>query len=156
MARDEHALQAAVEQSAAVLTAAGFPKMPARVMMTLTYAENGGLTAQELGDYLQVSAAAISGAVRYLQTIGFVRRVAQPGSRRDRYEFPSDAWAAAIMSERPVYSAMATLAEAAYAAIDDPESAPAKRADELARFYRFLERRLPEVMAEWETLRGQL
>jgi DNA-binding transcriptional regulator GbsR (MarR family) len=155
MARDEEALKAIGEQAAAVLTAAGFPKMPARVLMALTYAENGGLTAQELADHLGASAAAISGAVRYLQTINFVRRIAQPGSRRDRYESPDNAWYLAVMNERPIYGVLATLAESARTAIDEPDSEAAKRADDLARFYRFLEARLPEVMQEWETIRAQ-
>ena len=38
MPRDEQALRATVEQSAAVLTAAGFPRMPARVLMALLVA----------------------------------------------------------------------------------------------------------------------
>ena len=45
MPRDEQGLKAAVDQSAAVLTAAGFPRMPARVLMALLVAERGGLTA---------------------------------------------------------------------------------------------------------------
>ncbi|MDQ6739943.1 MAG: MarR family transcriptional regulator, partial [Actinomycetota bacterium] len=82
MARDEQALRAAVEQSAAVLASAGFPKMPARVLMSLMVSDDGALTASELAQRLEVSAAGISGAVRYLQTIGIIRRVAQSGSRR--------------------------------------------------------------------------
>jgi DNA-binding transcriptional regulator GbsR (MarR family) len=153
MARDEQALREAAEQSAAVLTAAGMPKMPARVLMALTVAEDGGLTALDLGEVLGVSAAAISGAVRYLQSIAIVRRVAQPGSRRDRYEIPPNAWLAAFAHERPVYRALADLADAATKAIGDPATTAAARLDEMASFYRFLDARLPELMAEWEKRR---
>ncbi len=150
MARDERALREAAEQSAALLTAAGMPKMPARVLMALTVAEDGGLTALELGKVLGVSAAAISGAVRYLQSIAIVRRVAQPGSRRDRYEVPPNAWLSSFAQERPVYRALADLADTAINAIGDRTTTAAGRLDEMASFYRFLDARLPGLMAEWE------
>jgi predicted ArsR family transcriptional regulator len=153
MPRNEQTLRDVVEQSAAVLTAAGFPKMPARVLMALMVSEEGGLTAQELAEHLGVSAAAISGAVRYLQTVGIVRRLARSGSRRDRYELPEDAWYTAVTSKSPIYGVLAGLAESAVGAISDPSSAARARVDEMARFYRFLDARLPELMDEWETLR---
>lgn len=153
MARDERALREAAEQSAAILTAAGMPKMPARVLMALTVTEDGGLTALELGEVLGVSAAAISGAVRYLQSIAIVRRVAQPGSRRDRYEVPPNSWLAAFAQERPVYRALADLADAASKTIGDRTSTAAGRLEEMASFYRFLDARLPELMTEWERQR---
>lgn len=118
--------------------------------MALTVAEDGGLRAFELGKVLGVSAAGISGAVRYLQSIAIVRRVAQPGSRRDRYEVPPNAWLAAFAHERPVYRALADLADLADAAIGDHTSTAAGRLDGMASFYRFLDDRLPELMAEWE------
>ncbi|MDQ0028256.1 GbsR/MarR family transcriptional regulator [Arthrobacter bambusae] len=155
MARDERALREAAEQSAAILTAAGMPKMPARVLMALTVAEEGGLTALELGEVLGVSAAAISGAVRYLQSIAIVRRVAQPGSRRDRYEVPPNAWLAAFAQERPVYRALADLADAASDAIGDHTTTAAGRLEEMASFYRFLDTRLPALMNEWEQQRKE-
>ncbi len=52
------------EQAAATLAAAGFPRMAARVMMVLMTEESGSATAEELGNRLGASAAAISGAVR--------------------------------------------------------------------------------------------
>ena len=153
MARDDVALAAVVEQSAAALTAAGFPKLPMRVMMTLLVTEQEGLTAGELGDSLNSSAAAISVAVRYLQTVGIVRRVAQPGSRRDRYELPADAWVRTLYAERPIYGALAEFADAAVAAIDDPESLGSKRSSEMASFYRFIAGRMPELIREWDEIR---
>ncbi|WP_426517775.1 GbsR/MarR family transcriptional regulator [Diaminobutyricibacter sp. McL0618] len=153
MARDEQALHDVVEHSAAILTAAGFPKMPARVLMALTASEAGGLTAQELSEQLGASAAAISGAVRYLQTIGIVRRLSQNGSRRDRYELPENAWYGALATESPIYGVLAAQGDAGVAAIDDPSSVGSARLAEMARFYRFLERRMPQLLEEWEAER---
>ncbi len=153
MARDEQALRDVVEHSAAILTAAGFPKMPARVLMALTVSESGGLTAQELSEQLGASAAAISGAVRYLQTIGIVRRLSQNGSRRDRYELPENAWYGALATESPIYGVLAAQGDAGVAAIDDPSSVGSVRLAEMARFYRFLDRRMPQLLEEWEAER---
>ena len=153
MAKDEQALHDVVEHTAAILTAAGFPKMPARVLMSLTVSENGGLTAQELSEQLGASAAAISGAVRYLQTLGIIRRLSQSGSRRDRYELPENAWYTALTTESPLYGVLAAQADAGVAAIDDPSSTATDRLAEMARFYRFLEVRMPQLLEEWEAER---
>ncbi len=155
MARDEQALRDVAERAAAILIGAGMPKMPARVLMALTVTETGGLTAGELGEQLGVSAAAISGAVRYLQTIGIVRRVAQSGSRRDRYELPEDPWYAALTSENAIFGVLAAQADAGAAAIDDPESDARTRLRDMAAFYRFFGTRMPMLLKEWEQVRGQ-
>lgn len=155
MPRDEQGLKAAVDQSAAVLTAAGFPRMPARVLMALVVADRGGLTASELGEQLGVSAAAISGAVRYLEQIGILHRLPQPGSRRDKWEFLDDAWYTALMAKSPIYGVIADLGDRAADAIGDETAAGAVRAREMARFYRFVDMRMPDLMREWETLRGE-
>lgn len=154
MARDEQALRTAVEQSAAVLTAAGFPKMPARVLMALLVADDGGLTAAELGESLGVSAAAISGAVRYLRTLGIIHRMPHPGSRRERWEIFDDAWYTALAGKNSVYGTFAETAAQAIDALDDPSSAGARRTNEMVAFFRFIEGKMPELLAEWEALRG--
>jgi DNA-binding transcriptional ArsR family regulator len=141
-----------MEHSAAVLTAAGFPKMPARVLMALTVTESQGLTAAELAERLEVSPAAISGAVRYLSTLGIIRRLSQTGSRRDRYELPSD-WYALMVRNSPIYGVLADQAETGLAAVGDPASPATERLRDMAGFYRFLQGRLPELIAEWERVR---
>ena len=153
MAKDEAALAEVMEHSAAVLAAAGFPKMPARVMMALTVTESPGLTAAELAERLNVSAAAISGAVRYLQTLGIIRRLSQTGSRRDRYELPSD-WYALMVRNSPIYGTLADQADLGLAAVADPASPATERLRDMAGFYRFLQRRLPTLIAEWEQVRA--
>lgn len=154
MAKDERALAEVMEHSAGVLVAAGFPKMPARVLMALTVTETAGLTASELAARLDVSAAAISGAVRYLQTLGIVRRISQVGSRRDLYQIPSD-WYALMVRNSPVYGVLADQAEAGLAAVGDPGSPATERLRDMAGFYRFLQGRLPEIIREWEAVREQ-
>ncbi|WP_422935773.1 GbsR/MarR family transcriptional regulator [Sinomonas sp. P47F7] len=137
------------ETSAAVLTAAGFPKMPARTLMALVVSADGSLTAAELAEMLGASPAAVSGSVRYLQTVGFVHRVSQPGSRRDRYALPDNAWYVASLRQNPVYERLADLADATALQLPDGSAARA-RVEEMGHFYRFLMARLPELLDEWE------
>jgi DNA-binding transcriptional regulator GbsR (MarR family) len=154
MARDEQGVADFIEQSASALAAAGFPRMPARVLMALTAAESGGLTAGELGEQLGVSAAGISGAVRYLQTVRMVRRVAQPGSRRALYVLPEHAWYAATLAGNPTYDQIEALARKAIVAIDDPDSLASQRIQEMHDFFLFVQTRMPTLLEEWEAERA--
>lgn len=163
--RSERALADFSERTASLLIAAGLARMPARVLMSLMASETGGLTSQELQERLGVSAAAISGAVRYLQNVSFVRRVAQSGSRRERYELPDDYWYQASMNAVSIYQPLAQLAEDALAVLDKSEvdqgevaadsaaSVRASRIREMAEYFRFMQRRMPELNEEWEALR---
>src|ERR1051326_3834908 len=81
------------ERFSAVLVAAGFPPMPARVFVALLVADSGRLTAAELTRMLRISPAAVSGAVRYLTQLGLVHKERVPGSRRDCYRMPDNVWA---------------------------------------------------------------
>ena len=56
----DHPGAEAAEQAAAMLTAVGMPRMPARVMMALAGSPDDGYTAAELAERLGVSAAAVS------------------------------------------------------------------------------------------------
>ena len=60
-----------------MLAQAGIPLMPARVFVALLTADAPRLTADDIAGILQVSPAAVSGAVRYLLPIGLV----SPGDR---------------------------------------------------------------------------
>jgi len=144
---------AAAERAAAAFAAAGFPKMPARTLLVLVASEQGSLTAAELSERLGASAAAVSGAVRYLQTVGFVHRVSQPGSRRDLYALHEDEWYVVSMRTNPVYEKLAALTDATAETLPEGSAARARVA-EMARFYRFLNSRLPGLLEEWEQERS--
>ncbi len=62
--RDDVAVSAFVERFSSVLVDVGWQRMPARVFVTLLASESAALTAADLAERLQVSPAAISGAVR--------------------------------------------------------------------------------------------
>lgn len=145
---------AAAEITAAAFAAAGFPKMPARTLLALVSSEQGSLTAAELSERLGASAAAVSGAVRYLQTVGFVHRVSQPGSRRDLYALHEDEWYVVSMRNSPIYEKLAALTDATAETLPEGSAARARVAD-MARFYRFLNARMPALLDDWERERAR-
>lgn len=141
------------EQAAAMMTAAGMARMPARVMMALVGSPDEGYTAAELAERLGVSAAAVSGAVRYLQSMRMIGRISRPGDRRDRYDLADDAWQGVVAGNAPMYLRLAELMEAI---ADENEAAPASvaRARETASFLRFLAERMPQLAEEWRAARN--
>ncbi|PRB18191.1 MarR family transcriptional regulator [Microbacterium sp. MYb62] len=142
------------EQAAAMMTAAGMPRMPARVMMALVAAPEGGYTAAQLGERLGVSAAAVSGAVRYLQQLHFIQRRSRPGDRRDRYEFVHDPFYSSIVGNMPVYSRLSEYIDDIASEHDDDQGAH-DRAVELAEFFRFLSVRMLQVVEDWRARRRE-
>lgn len=90
--RDDGAVSQFVERFASQLVDAGMQRMSARVFACLLASDSGVLTSAELGERLQVSPAAVSGAIRYLSQVDMVSREREPGSRRDRYRVHSDQW----------------------------------------------------------------
>jgi DNA-binding transcriptional regulator GbsR (MarR family) len=143
---------APAEQAAAMMTAAGMPRMPARVMMALVGSPDTGYTAAEIAERLGVSAAAVSGAVRYLQSISIVHRTSVPGARRDRYQIIDDGWHTVLIANTPLYGRLADFVEQV---AEDNSDAPisAGRAREMASFFRFLTERMPRLLEEWEEVR---
>jgi DNA-binding transcriptional regulator GbsR (MarR family) len=143
----------AAEQAAAMLTAAGMARMPARVMMALVGSPDDGYTAADLAERLGVSPAAVSGAVRYLISMRLIQRLSRPGDRRDRYDLVDDAWAGMITSNAPLYAALATQMDRI---ADENTDAPTSvaRAREVADFLRYLTERMPGLVDEWRAGRG--
>lgn len=141
-----------VAQMVSALAANGFPRMPASVLMAIQVSEAGLLSAEELGEILGASPAAISGAVRYLGSIGMVHRHRLPGDRRYVYELPAHAWYSASLEKSELYELIIRLAHSAI-----PTLGPrgAERVREMADFFEFLRKRMPELLAEWNDLRAQ-
>jgi DNA-binding transcriptional regulator GbsR (MarR family) len=137
------------EQAAGMLAGAGMPRMPARVMMALVGSPDAGYSAAELADRLGVSPAAVSGAVRYLQSLRMIQRLSRPGDRIARYDLMDDGWHSIVTANAPMYT---KLAEAMEAIAADNADAPLSvaRALRVADFMRFLAERMPQLVVEWE------
>jgi predicted transcriptional regulator len=141
-----------VERTAGDLAAQGFPRMPAYVLMTLTATDAGRLTAAELGERIGVSAAAISGAVRYLIQLGFVRSSTQPGTRKHVYALSEGPWYTYSLSHPDMYLRAEVLLRGGAKQMV-PGSPARERIEEMAEFYSFLAERMPLLLAEWRERR---
>ena len=139
-----------VAQAVSALAANGFPRLPATVLMTLMTSEETELTAEALAERTQSSPAAISGAVRYLTTIGMIRRHVLPGSRRYVYELPEHPWYTVSIEKNELYGVIEALARKAVPTLGPRGGG---QMEEMAEFFAFLRGRLPQVLAEWNELR---
>ena len=135
---------------AAELAAEGFPRLPAQVLMALTAAPSGSLTAAELGEALGISPAAVSGAIRYLGVLGFVRTDVVPGGRRHVYSLPVVPWYASTLRQDR-YAPVIAVVDAGLAEV---EPGPARdRLVELVDFFRFLQAEMPRLWDRWAASR---
>jgi DNA-binding transcriptional regulator GbsR (MarR family) len=143
-----------VERFTAVLVAAGFPPMPARVFVALLIAESGRLSAAEVAATLRISPAAVSGAVRYLIQVGLVHKERVPGSRRDYYRIPGNMWDDMLRMRDQVMSRWTALAREGIGLVG-PDTAAGARLAEQAAFLEFVAKELSDVLDRWERYRAR-
>jgi DNA-binding transcriptional regulator GbsR (MarR family) len=148
--RDQEQVRAFVEQLALTLTDYGFPRMPSRVLVTLMAADEAALTAAELGERLEVSAAAISGAVRYLIHVGLLQRVPTPGSRRDRYRLPADPWYESASLQDAFMGQVVSVSDDGVKALGADTEA-GRRMERMRDFFAFIQGELGDLLARWRT-----
>ena len=142
-----------VERFSALLVEGGMPRMPARAFARLLAEDSGRMTAGEIAEALDVSPAAVSGAVRYLVHVGMVVRTRERGERRDTYLVHDDVWGEMYVSRMVVLQrweqAMAEGAE--LIGTDRPAG---RRIDETREFFAFLQEELPAAMRRWRERRA--
>ncbi len=151
--RDEESVRRFVEHLAMTLSDLGFPRMPARVLGALTVDEEGVMTAAQLGEWLGVSPAAASDAVRYLAQVGLVLREPVPGSRSIRYRCVSNSWYMASVAKGGVYKQVADVMSEGLDAVGTGTEAGA-RITEMVDFLLFLQDEIAALVAKWQATRG--
>ena len=137
------------ERFSAVLVAAGFPPMPARVFTALMITDSGRLSAAELAGMLRISPAAVSGAVRYLIQLGLVHKERVPGSRRDYYRMPGSLWDSLIRQRDQVMTRWTALVREGIDLVGRDTPAGARLAEQ-ADFLEFVSKEMSDVLARWE------
>ncbi|MFF4619095.1 GbsR/MarR family transcriptional regulator [Nonomuraea jabiensis] len=148
--RDDQAVAQFVESAAATFAEWGFPRMAARVLLTLMASDEPALSAAELAERLEVSPPAISGAVRYLVQVGLLERRPVPGSRRDLYQIRDDAWYTSSATTGSVYKVLGDLADDGVRALNgSPASA---RVTEMRDFFRFVQVEIAGILDKWREL----
>lgn len=152
--RDPEAVSKFVEGFAAQLVEAGMQRMAARVFAALLSSDAGALTSAELGEQLQVSPAAVSGAVRYLSQVHMVSREREPGSRRERYRVHSDQWYEAITNRDAVLKRWEQTLRVGVESLG-AETPGGRRMAETLAFFEFLEGELTQLMDRWREERAR-
>jgi len=152
--RDPEVVSKFVEGFAAQLVEAGMQRMPARVFTALLSSDPGSLTSAELGEQLQVSPAAVSGAVRYLAQQHMVAREREPGSRRERYRVSSNQWYEALTNRDAVIKRWE---HALREGVDSlgAQTPAGRRLSETLAFFEFIDGEIARMMERWRVQRDQ-
>jgi DNA-binding transcriptional regulator GbsR (MarR family) len=151
-APDPEALRAYIERFAGVLIESGIPRMPARVFVALMITDSGRLTSTELSDLLEISPAAVSGAVRYLTQVGMVVRERDPRSRRDRYRVLDDVFQEVIMRRDQVMLRWENSFSEGVKLLG-ADSPAGKRLTESVTMFRFLREEMQGLIERWYAVR---
>jgi DNA-binding transcriptional regulator GbsR (MarR family) len=152
--RDPEAVRRYIEHYASALAEAGVQRMSARVFSALQCTDSGRLTAAEIAEILQVSPAAVSGAVRYLTQVNLVRREREPGSRRDQYVVADNSWYEAVFSRDRVMGLWEASAKEGVEVLGADTPAGLRMADSLV-FFEFIRRELSELQVRWEKYKAE-
>ena len=138
-----------MERFGVLLTEAGMARMPARVFACILAEDAGRLTAAELAERLEVSPAAISGAVRYLTQARMVVRGREPGERRDHYAVHEDVWTDMYVSRMALLATWERALDEGVQllGLDRPAG---RRLAETRAFFAFLQSEVPEIIRRWD------
>jgi DNA-binding transcriptional regulator GbsR (MarR family) len=147
-------LHDAVERVGAALTAAGLARLPARVFAALLVDDDGRMTSAELVEDLAISPAAVSGAVRMLEQLGWTRRERERGTRRDVYVVDDDAWRTALLHGDRTYDAIETAFAGAAAVASSPVAR--ERLDLSREFLVFIRAEMRAMASRWDERKREL
>ncbi|EWT02768.1 transcriptional regulator TrmB [Intrasporangium oryzae NRRL B-24470] len=148
--RDERAVAAYVERLGDSLTDAGMPRLASRVFAQLLADDDGRMTASELSEALEVSPAAVSGAVRYLTQVWMIGKERERGSRRDIYVVQTDAWHNAMLSRDRVLAQLEAGVRTGVEAVGGVATPAGRRLQLTLDFLEFLAEKMSTLAEEWE------
>ncbi|NLU68524.1 MarR family transcriptional regulator [Streptomyces sp. HNM0574] len=146
-------VSAFVERFAADMTEAGMPRMPSRVFACLLAEDSGVLGSSEIAERLQISPAAVSGAVRYLSQVRMISRERVPGSRREQYRLHADVWYEAIVNRDDVLARWLTTFRTGVDVLGARTPA-GERMGETVEFFEFMRAELDGMVERWRAHRA--
>jgi predicted transcriptional regulator len=153
VSRDQAAVRAFIERFTTQLSQAGFPRTPARIFVALLTSDASRLSAAELGDLLQISAASVSGGVRYLLQVGLVTAEGEPGSRRLHYRMSTAIWQDVVRLRDRQFAAWAEELRQGVDVLGRTSPAGARLA-ETVRYFEFISREMAGLLARWQAGAG--
>lgn len=140
-----------VERAGVLLEMLGMPRMAGRVLGALLQAPAGGNTPAELAETLQVSRAAISGALQQLALMGLTEAAPNPGERAGRYRMRPGAWAALTEQGNRKLQTLRDLAQEGLQSL--PDGADPAALEEMRDFYALWLELFPDMLREWRERR---
>lgn len=150
---DDADLHRAVERLGATLEASGVPPMAARVFAYVLAEDREQYTARDLAEGLQVSPAAVSGAMKFLVAAGLVIRERRRGGRGHVFRvIDNDIWT-------PIMEGRVRMLEQFRAAADDavellaPGSAGRARVEETRDYLAFAATDMARMIDRWHAHR---
>jgi DNA-binding transcriptional regulator GbsR (MarR family) len=144
-----------IERFASGLVDAGMARMPARTFVALLATDSGRLTAAELAEFLQVSPAAVSGAISYLTQLNMVSREREPGSRREYYRLFDDVWYESTLRRERMLARWEAAAREGIEVLGRDTPAGIRVAETLA-YLEFVEQELPGLLKRWHKRKAEL
>ncbi|MFI9626961.1 GbsR/MarR family transcriptional regulator [Streptomyces sp. NPDC052042] len=153
--RDVEAVSRFVERFASDLTDAGMQRMASRVFAALLADDEGAMTSAELALALQISPAAVSGAVNYLTQVSMVGREREPGSRRDRYRVHNELWYTTFANRDRLLTRWENTLNEGVHTLGERTPAGARLA-ESAAFFEFMQAELAGMLDRWREYRKTL
>src|SRR5262249_47934591 len=140
-----------IEEFALILEDAGIQRMAARVFAALEIYDDAPLTASDLTQRLQVSAAAISRAILPLLQFGLIIKTRPPGARLDRSAVAPIPLSLLVKRDR-ILTRMRDVMAAGLQIVDKGSPAEA-RLDEACDFVDFIMEDLSGTLERWEAHR---
>jgi len=146
----DDALARAVERFGTTLEGAGMPRMASRVFAYVLAEDRDRYTAKQLAEGLDVSPAAISGAVRYLTEAGLLLKERNPAGRGDVYAVTEgDVWSTIMQAREPMVARFVSAVEDAMELL--PEGSPGyRRMAETRDFFAFTLEDMGGVVQRWK------
>lgn len=151
---DPAEVAAFVERLGSAFTEAGFPRLPARVFSCLLATQDGRMTATELAGALEVSPAAVSGAVNYLANVHLIHRERERGSRRDVYVVRDDAWHDMMLNSGRTYDPFIRALADGVATVGGDTTRAGARLALSVDFLEFVSREVAGIATRWEERRA--
>jgi DNA-binding transcriptional regulator GbsR (MarR family) len=139
-----------VEEIGLVFEEAGMTRMAGRILGWLLICDPPHQTLNDLAEVLQASKGSISTMTRLLIQTGLVERVSLPGQRRDYFRIRPGAWVQIMVRRIEAIRAIREMAERGLALLEGADGVQRRRLDEFHSLYTFLERKMPELLVEWQ------
>jgi DNA-binding transcriptional regulator GbsR (MarR family) len=151
MTDDEAAFVDAMGQ---FLATYGMTPMAGRLWGYLLICDPPEQTAEEAATALHASRGAISGTVRLLEPIGFLRRTRRRGDRREYLSAPPGTFMAYVGSAEGIYRRLRLIIEQGLDAMGSRPPPLKARLEEAHEFVAYIERELPAVLDRFASERS--